>query len=208
MSLFSSSDTPAVLSDSDTSQVNLGVRFTSSAAGTITGIKYYKSANDTGTHTGSLWSSTGYASGECNLHQWDYQRLADRDVQQSGIDHRRHDLRGELPQQWSLRKHRQLFHHRSCQRPLDRARKQQWCLHYGNGNLFPTSTFNATNYWVDVVFNPSGGGTNQPPVAANDSGFNATQNTPLGIAASALLAHAVVSPSSQRVSHINARAML
>ena len=59
VSLFSSSDTPAVLSDSDTSQVNLGVRFTSSSAGTITGIKYYKGANDTGTHTGSLWSSTG-----------------------------------------------------------------------------------------------------------------------------------------------------
>ena len=51
---------------------------------------------------------------------------------------------------------------------------------YGNGNLFPTSTFNATNYWVDVVFSPTGGGTNQPPVAANDTGFNVTQNTPLG----------------------------
>src|SRR4029079_11631369 len=44
-------------------------------------------------------------------------------------------------------------------------------------------------YWVDVVFNPSGGGTNQPPIAANDSGFHATQNTPHGIAASALLAN-------------------
>ena len=52
-------DTPAALSNSDTSQVNLGVRFTSSPAGIITGIKYYKGANDTGTHTGSLWSSTG-----------------------------------------------------------------------------------------------------------------------------------------------------
>jgi hypothetical protein len=60
---------------------------------------------------------------------------------------------------------------------------------YGTGNLLPTSTFNAANYWVDVALSPSGGGTNQPPVAANDSGFNATQNTPLSIAASALLAN-------------------
>ncbi|TGN72922.1 DUF4082 domain-containing protein, partial [Bradyrhizobium yuanmingense] len=44
VSLFSSSDTPAILSNSDASQVNLGVKFTSSVAGTITGVKYYKSA--------------------------------------------------------------------------------------------------------------------------------------------------------------------
>src|SRR6478609_8831500 len=51
--------TPAILSDSDTTQVNLGVRFTSSSAGFITGIKYYKGVNDTGSHTGSLWSASG-----------------------------------------------------------------------------------------------------------------------------------------------------
>ena len=42
---------------------------------------------------------------------------------------------------------------------------------------------------MDVVFSPAGGGTNQPPVAANDSGFSATQNSPITIAASALLAN-------------------
>ena len=25
---------------------------------------------------------------------------------------------------------------------------------YGTGNLFPTGTYGATNYWVDVIFNP------------------------------------------------------
>ena len=60
---------------------------------------------------------------------------------------------------------------------------------YNSASVFPSSTFNAANYWVDVLFSPTGGGTNQPPVAANDSGFNATQNTPLTIAASALLAN-------------------
>ena len=60
---------------------------------------------------------------------------------------------------------------------------------YGTGNLFPTSTFGAANYWVDVLFSPASGGANQAPVAANDSGFSVTQNSPISIAASTLLAN-------------------
>jgi subtilisin family serine protease len=42
------------------SPVELGVKFRSDVAGTITGIRFYKgSAAITGVHTGSLWSSTG-----------------------------------------------------------------------------------------------------------------------------------------------------
>ena len=59
---------------------------------------------------------------------------------------------------------------------------------YGNGNLFPTSTFSATNYWVDVVFSPTSA-VNHAPIAVSDSGFSATQNTPLIITASTLLAN-------------------
>ena len=44
VSLFSSSDVPAVLSDPDNVAVNLGVRFMSSANGVIDGIRYYNSA--------------------------------------------------------------------------------------------------------------------------------------------------------------------
>ena len=37
----------------------LGVKFTSSSSGFITGIRFYKGVNNTGTHVGNLWSSTG-----------------------------------------------------------------------------------------------------------------------------------------------------
>jgi hypothetical protein len=37
----------------------VGVRFTTSQAGTITGVRFYKGAGDTGTHTVYLWSPTG-----------------------------------------------------------------------------------------------------------------------------------------------------
>ena len=57
--LFAYSDTPAILSDPDSNSVNLGVKFLATEAGAITGLKYYKGAGDTGTHVGSLWTSTG-----------------------------------------------------------------------------------------------------------------------------------------------------
>ncbi|MDA9545533.1 Mo-co oxidoreductase dimerization domain protein, partial [Bradyrhizobium sp. CCBAU 45321] len=59
---------------------------------------------------------------------------------------------------------------------------------YGAGNLFPTSTYNASNYWVDVVFNGTSG-SNQQPVATTDSGFHATQGVPFTIDGAALLAN-------------------
>ena len=39
--------------------IELGVKFTASTDGFITGIEFYKSTDNTGMHTGSLWSSTG-----------------------------------------------------------------------------------------------------------------------------------------------------
>jgi hypothetical protein len=37
----------------------LGMRFSASVNGQITGIRYWKAASETGTHTGRIWSSTG-----------------------------------------------------------------------------------------------------------------------------------------------------
>ncbi|MGO8477497.1 DUF4082 domain-containing protein, partial [Rhizobium ruizarguesonis] len=51
--------TPAVVNTNDTAAVELGVKFQSSVAGTVSGIRFYKRSLDTGTHSGSLWSSTG-----------------------------------------------------------------------------------------------------------------------------------------------------
>ena len=46
----------------DADSVELGVKFSASSDGTIAGLRYYKGAQDTGTHTGSLWTSTGRCS--------------------------------------------------------------------------------------------------------------------------------------------------
>ena len=43
----------------DPASIEVGVQFQSSINGYITGIRFYKSSANTGTHIGSLWTSTG-----------------------------------------------------------------------------------------------------------------------------------------------------
>src|SRR5206468_251357 len=58
-SLWSSSTTPAVPSQQDAQAAELGVKFKSDVNGSITAIRFYKGSQNTGTHTVSLWTSTG-----------------------------------------------------------------------------------------------------------------------------------------------------
>ena len=51
--------TPATVDGGDSNSVELGVRFQSSNAGDIVGIRFYKADANTGTHTGSLWDASG-----------------------------------------------------------------------------------------------------------------------------------------------------
>ena len=53
----------------DTSAVNLGIQFQASSNGHITAIRFYKYSDNTGTHTGSLWSSDGDVAGYRHVHQ-------------------------------------------------------------------------------------------------------------------------------------------
>ena len=58
-SLFSASSVPAIVDAGDDSPVELGLKFRSDVDGFVTGVRFYKSAGNSGTHIGNLWSSTG-----------------------------------------------------------------------------------------------------------------------------------------------------
>ena len=59
LSLFSPSATPATANINDPNAVEVGLKFTSSTNGQITGIRFYKGSLNTGTHVVDLWSATG-----------------------------------------------------------------------------------------------------------------------------------------------------
>ncbi|WP_035880767.1 DUF4082 domain-containing protein, partial [Cryobacterium sp. MLB-32] len=58
VSLFGS-ETPVAAASGDSGAVELGVAFTSSQAGSATGIRFFKGTGNNGTHVGHLWTSGG-----------------------------------------------------------------------------------------------------------------------------------------------------
>jgi hypothetical protein len=58
-SLFSTTQVPVAAALNDGRPLVLGLKFQTSAAGTIKGIRFYKSRLSTGTHVGTLWSTAG-----------------------------------------------------------------------------------------------------------------------------------------------------
>ncbi|WP_213806338.1 DUF4082 domain-containing protein [Granulicella sp. dw_53] len=57
--LWQPSATPSLIDDGDNASIEIGVKWRSDTDGVVSGIRFYKSAANTGTHIGNLWSSTG-----------------------------------------------------------------------------------------------------------------------------------------------------
>ena len=58
-SIWSSGITPSTPADPDGSATEVGTRFRTDVAGTVSAIRFYKSSTNTGTHVGHLWTNTG-----------------------------------------------------------------------------------------------------------------------------------------------------
>src|SRR5579872_5462832 len=57
--LFVPTSTPATIDSNDPQAVELGVNFQPLVNGAVTGVRFFKSTSNTGTHVGSLWTTAG-----------------------------------------------------------------------------------------------------------------------------------------------------
>ena len=57
--IWSDTAVPTTVDDGGTSSIEVGVKFTASVSGYVSGTRFYKSTANTGTHVGNLWSSAG-----------------------------------------------------------------------------------------------------------------------------------------------------
>ena len=67
-SIWTSTTAPGPMA-SDANAVELGVKFRADSNGFITGLRFEKYAQNSGTHVGSLWTTGGTLLGDRNIHQ-------------------------------------------------------------------------------------------------------------------------------------------
>ena len=149
---------PGTVDGGSDSAVELGVKFRSDVAGSITGIRFYKATANTGTHLGHLWSSTGTmlasatfagesASGWQQVNFATPVAIAANTVYVASyyatVGHYSADV--------------SYFTSKGIDSPPLRALTNSvsggnGVYAYGASSAFPNQTWSAANYWVDVVF--------------------------------------------------------
>lgn len=158
-SLFTDVDVSGVPVDPDTRPVELGLRFTSSSNGTLTAVRFLKARGAGDSHPVNVWSARGarlatVTSTNESRSGWQEVKLPT-------------PVRIEAGQVYIVSYHTSRY--RATQRyfmaavrsgPLSTS-GMAGVYAYGNGG-FPTSTWQASNYWVDVVFAPAAGGSPLP----------------------------------------------
>lgn len=173
-SLWSAGSVPTHPSVADASAVEVGVKFRSDLAGTITAVRFYKGAGNTGTHTGHLWSRSGALLGSVTFTGesatgWQQATFASPIAIAANTT-------------YVASYHAPAGHYAGDNgfftgKGVDRAPLHALAdgVDGGNGvyvygaSSFPNQTWQGSNYWVDVVFSPSATAPNR----AVNPGFEA-----------------------------------
>jgi YVTN family beta-propeller protein len=198
--LWSPTAQPAVVSSSETSTVNLGVQVTPAVNGSITGIRFYKGSGNTGTHTGILWSASGTMLGHVSYTNesasgWQEAEFSSPIPVTGGTTY----VVSYLAPNGGYSYTAGAFAGAGVTNgPLTAPQSSSvtpgnGVYAYSGGVVFPNQTYNAANYWVDVVFTLPAGGF-APTVTASTPGSGSSGN-PVAVAPTATFSQAVVPTS-------------
>ncbi|MDR6862598.1 DUF4082 domain-containing protein [Phycicoccus sp. 3266] len=156
--IWAATATPGTASSTDTSSVEVGVKFKSDVSGFVTGIRFYKGSTNTGTHVGNLWSSTGTKlasatfSGE-TASGWQQVSFATPVAVSAGTVY----VASYFAPIGRYAQDSQYFNSAGVDNPPLHALKNgasggNGVYAYGSSSTFPNNSFKSTNYWVDIVF--------------------------------------------------------
>ncbi|PKH44211.1 Ig-like domain-containing protein [Nocardioides alpinus] len=176
--IWPSTATPAG-TDGDTSSVELGVKFRASSDGFVTGIRYYRPSQSTGTHVGSLWNRTGTRLGQVTFGAgtasgWQEATFASPIPVTAGTTY----VASYYTPSRYVANSAYFATAATTRGPLTALQNG---TDGGNGlyrytstpSTFPDQSFNSENYWVDVVFE-DGPDTTAPTVTARTPAPGAT----------------------------------
>ena len=166
--VFSPASVPANIDEPDTNPIEVGVKFSTTVDGEITGVRFYKSAANTGAHVGNLWTSAGVNlatttfSGE-SASGWQEATFAAPVAITANTTYiaSYHSTTGHYSQDFNA------FTSAVDAPPLrvlaDGEDGVNGVYSYSAVSTFPTQGFQASNYWVDVVFDDNPGPDVTPP---------------------------------------------
>jgi methionine-rich copper-binding protein CopC len=157
VALWDDTAVPAIPASSDVKAVEVGVKFTASVEGAVTGLRFYKGAGNGGTHIGSLWDATGNLlarvtfTGESSTG-WQ-EALFDEPVELTPGQvyvASYHAPNGRYP---TTSGYFALPHVNGVlTAPASGASGGNGVYRYGTAPAFPSLTSGQTNYWVTPVF--------------------------------------------------------
>ncbi len=173
--VWSSTTTPALADSGDVTPVELGFRFRSDQDGTITSLRFYKTTTNTGSHTAHLWSNTGTLlatatfSGE-GSSGWQQVDFSNPVVITANTTY----VASYFAPNGHYSANNGYFASAGADNAPLHALKDgldgaNGIYHY-SASAFPASTFQSSNYWVDVVFVPNA--NNTPPTITSVSPAN------------------------------------
>ncbi|HET9739730.1 MAG TPA: DUF4082 domain-containing protein [Solirubrobacteraceae bacterium] len=178
--IWAPSTTPAKPAETtDSSAVEVGVKFRATTAGRIAGIRFYKGSTNTGTHVGHLWTRTGTLLATVTFTNetatgWQEARFATPVDVTPGVTYiaSYHAPNGNYASNIDY-----FLSTGVDSGPLRALRDGEdggnGLYEYGPSGTFPASTWRSENYWVDVVFE-TGVDTTAPQITSVSPGRGAT----------------------------------
>ena len=167
--------------------IEVGMKFRSDQDGYISALRFYKQANNTGQHVGHLWTASGQLLAEVPFTNetasgWQEQALPvpvpiARDTIYVTSYHSAQGRFGFSGNYFALSKDNPPLH-----APASSLVGGNGVYRYGATSGFPTETFNATNYWVDAVFEPNSPLDTRPPKVSSTTPAAGATGVPLSSA--------------------------
>jgi hypothetical protein len=152
-SFWTNSTTPVTPEDPDTVPITVGLKFSSDVPGSVTGVRFYKGPDNKGTHIGNLWSSTGALlasvtfSGE-TASGWQQAAFPSPVTIAANTTY----IISYVAPQGRYADDQNYAWSTVTATPLHVSGTSPGVYAYGSNPIFPTGSWNASNYWVDPVF--------------------------------------------------------
>lgn len=171
---------PTRVDAGDPNAVELGAKFRTTTAASVIGVRFYKSALNTGTHLGRIWSSSGQllASGTFgNETASGWQTVIFADPVPVAAN-RTYVVSYFAPNGHYSADTRYFTNKGAGIAPVEELRSgvsgANGVYRYGTGGGFPSQSYEDSNYWVDPIVEVADASTEPPDVTAVTPGSGAT----------------------------------